>query len=143
MTLRQAAPAAVRLYRVSRTGFVIFCSAVAFILVLVLSRLPGVALGPVVAVVGAALGVSAVMLPHPAAHVAGAAQPGLAGAVRGLVGLALARLSYRRRVTRLPGFARSVPVEPAAEAPVVPSSARKRPSVVGSSGAAPVAPAGG
>jgi hypothetical protein len=143
ITARQASPGPVRLYRVPRTGFVILCSVVVFILVLVLSRLPGWAVGPVVAVVGGAVGVAAVMLPHPAAHVAGAAQPGLAGAALVLLGLALARLSYRRRVTRLPGFARSLPAEPAADAPVIPSSTRKRPAVVGSSGAAPVTPAGG
>jgi hypothetical protein len=140
---RQANPGAVRLYRVPRTGFVILCSVVVFVLVLVLSRLPGWAVGPVVAAVGCGVGVAAVMLPHPAAHVAGAAQPGLAGAAVVLLGLALARLSYRRRVNRLPGFARAIPSEPAADAPVIPSSARKRPSVVGSSGAAPVTPAGG
>jgi hypothetical protein len=143
VTARQAAPGPVRLYRVPRTGLVILCSVVVFVLLLVLSRLPGWAVGPVVAVVGGAVGVTAVMLPHPAAHVAGAAQPGLAGAAVVLLSLALARLSYRRRVSRLPGFARSIPTEPAADAPVIPSSARKRASVVGSSGAAPVTPAGG
>ncbi|HVL14846.1 MAG TPA: hypothetical protein VM529_19910, partial [Gemmata sp.] len=139
LTTRQSTPGPVRVYRVPRTGLLILCSVVAFVAVLAASQLPGRWLGPVVAVVACVAGVGAVFFPHPAATALGASQPGFAGAALVLVALGLARLAYHRRVTRLPGFSRTAP-EPVEELQPLPSSARKRPSAVGS---APATPAGG
>jgi hypothetical protein len=139
VTARQPAPAPVAVYRVPWAGLVVGCSAAAFGLVLVLSRLPGAAVGPAVAVVGGGLGAAAVLFPHPAAQAAGACQPGVAAAAGVLLALAAARWHARRRVARLPGFSR-VPAEPSAPA-VVPSSARTRQA--GTASAAPALPAGG
>jgi hypothetical protein len=141
VTARQTAPAAVSLYRAPRTGFVIVCSVAAFVVVLILSRFPRAALGPAVAVAGAAAGLAAVFYPHPAAQVAGACQPGFAAAAGVLVLLGVARWSYRRRLARMPGFTQ-LPPEPSPPAGPLPSSARNRATPVGS-GRAPVAPAGG
>jgi hypothetical protein len=112
VTARQVRPAAVTVYRAPRVALVIACSVTAFVVVLVLWRLPGAIVGPAVAVVAGGLGVAAVLVPHAAAQAAGACQPGLAAALVALVVVAVARASYRRRVTRLPGFSRGLPDTP-------------------------------
>ena len=142
LTVRQAGLESLSIYRIPRTWLISICSAFAFVLMLMLSRLPGWAVGPAIGILGCGLGVAAILLPHVAASAVGACQPGLAGALLVFATLALARLVYRRRVSRLPGFSRHVP-EPAVEALPLPSSARKRPSVVGSSGAIPPSQVGG
>jgi hypothetical protein len=144
VTARQAAPASLSVYRVPRVAFMIACSVGVFVLFLVLTRLPVVAVGPVVAVLAGAIGVAAVLFPHPAAQAAGACQPGLVASVAVLLLHFGVRVYYRRRATHLPGFSRSIPEPSAPSAPVpVPSSARNRPAAVGSSGVAPATPAGG
>lgn len=134
---RQPSPAAVTVYRVPRTGLLVACSVAAFVLVLLVARLPVGAAGPVVALGGGAIGVVTVFYPHPAAQVFGACQPGVAAAAAVLLVLVGARAYHRRQVSRMPGFAQSLP-EPSGVAAPVPSSARKRPSGSGSP-----APAGG
>jgi hypothetical protein len=145
LTARQATPAVLNVYRVPRVGFVILCSVAVFVLILVLTRLPAAAVGPVVAVLAGVVGVLAVFFPHPAAQGAGACQPGLlaAGAVL-LIQLAVTRY-FRHRVTHLPGFSRTPPEATVVVPAPVPSSGRNRPptAAVGSTGAAPVAPPGG
>ncbi len=144
LTARQTTPAALTVYSVPRVGFVILCSVAVFVLLLVLTRLPVAAVGPVVAALAGAFGVAAAFFPQPAAQVAGACQPGLLGFAGVLLVQLAVRSYYRRRTTYLPGFSRSLPEPSAPAAPVpVPSTARNRPAVVGSSGAAPVAPEGG
>ncbi len=140
-TAHQAGVAPLTVYRIPRPGFVIVCSVAVFVLLLILSRLPGGAVGPAVAVICGAVGLATVFLPHAAAQVAGACQPGLAGAILVLLVLAGARLYHRRRIARLPGFARTVP-EPSAQAHSLPSS-RNRPAAVGSTGPTTAAPSGG
>ena len=144
VTARQSSPGELTIYRAPRIGFTVACSIAAFGLFLLLTRLSSAIVGPAIAVVVGAIGIAAVYLPQPAARVAGASQPGLlAVAVLLVVQLAI-RWQYRRRVTNLPGFTR-IPVDPVvlATSVPVPSSSRNRPVAVGSTGAAPIVPAGG
>jgi hypothetical protein len=140
LTVRQPSLGALTVYRVQRTGLLVVCSVVTFVVVLGLSLVPRRVMGLVVAVLGCAAGVAAVMLPHPAAWAVAGCQPGLAAAALVLGALALARLAYRRRMTHLPTFSRTAP-EPDADVLPIASSARKRPSGAGSGASA--TPAGG
>jgi hypothetical protein len=119
----------VRVYHAPRVGLVVVGSVVLVVVGLVVLRLPGAAAGPVVAVLGGAAAVAAVLVPQPTAQAAGAAVPGLAGLGLVLLIQLAARGYYRHRVTHLPGFSRGRP-EP------VPG-----PSASGGSGSA--APRGG
>jgi hypothetical protein len=142
---RQASLAPITVYRAPQTGLVIVCAIVVFVLILVVSRLPGWSIGPAVAVIGGLIGVGAVFLPHPAAQIAGACQPGIVGAIVVLLALAAARVYHRRRITRLPGFTRTS-TEPSVALLPLTSSNRKQPSAIGSAGSAgpaPTASAGG
>ena len=144
LTARQTTPAALVVYRVPRIGFVLLCSVAVFALFLVLTRLPVAAVGPVVAVLAGSFGVATAFFPHPTAQIAGACQPGLVA----FAGLLLVQLGvrsyYRRRTTYLPGFSRHLPEPSAPIVPVpIPSTSRNLPAAIGSSGASPVAPAGG
>lgn len=142
ITARQIVPASVSVYRFPRTGFAILCSVVLFFLTLTLSRLPISVVGPVIAVLCGIVGISAVLLPHIAAQVAGACQAGLVGATVVLMIQAGIRSYYHHRINHLPGFARIHPVSLGSVSPLPPST-RNRPANVGSVSAAPVAPAGG
>jgi hypothetical protein len=146
LTARQAVPGPLAVYRAPRAGVLTVCSVVAFLIVLLLSRLPSWAVGPGVALVGLAGGVAAVFYPHPAAQAVGACQPGLVAAAAVLLLLAGARWSYRRRVTHLPGFTRT-DAEPDSlpTAQPLPSSNRNRPPAAGTGSAAraPMAATGG
>ena len=139
---RQTAPAQITIYRFPRAGFVAVCSVVLFFAILVLLSLPVGAVGPVLAVFSSLVGIAAILAPHATAQIAGACQPGIAAAVALLLILAAIRSYRRHRATYLPGFAR-IPIAPSGPAVPLPSSARNRPSGVGSAAAAPVAPAGG
>jgi hypothetical protein len=140
-TARQASTAPVTVFRAPRLALVIVCAVVVFVLVLALTRLPGWAIGPAVAIIGGGVGFAAVFLPHPAAQVVAASQLGVAAALAVILMLAVARLYYRRRITRLPGFARTIP-EPSSPPLALPSSAAKKQATsVGSTG--PIVPAGG
>jgi hypothetical protein len=141
-TARQMTPGAITVYRVPHLGMVIGCSVGAFIVILLLWRLPGSVFGLGVAVVGAAAVVTAVFFPHPAAQVVGAFQPGLAAAAVVVCLLAIARWFYRRRVTRMPGFSRASP-EPSAPMVVLSSSTRNRPAPMGSPDAKAATPVEG
>jgi hypothetical protein len=142
VTARQASPAPIVIYRFPRNGFVILCSVAFFLAFLSLTRLPISVIGPLVALLSLLIGISAIILPHVTAQIAGACQPGLALAIVVLLTLAAVRSYYRHRASHLPGFAR-VPASPSGVAAPLPSSTRSRPSGVGSVSAAPVAPAGG
>ncbi len=139
---RQSTLAPLTIVRVPRTAMIIACSVVAFVLVLFLARLSGALIGPAVAVFAAIIGIVAALYPQPAAQTVGAAQPGLLAALAVLLVLAAAKWSHRRRITRMPGFSRSVPEASAPRLPM-PSSARGRQSSIGSAGATPVTPVGG
>lgn len=138
----QAAPEPLRVARVSGVWFVVLCSVSVLLIGLIVSRLPAVAVGPVVIGLIAAGACAAVLVPHAAAQVAGAGQFGLAALVAAVAAQGVMRWAYRRRVTHLPGFTRTR-AEPA---PAGPSSARGRPSTNGSTGsvspAAPATPSG-
>ena len=135
-------PTTLTVYRVPRAVFVIACSVAVFVLFMVMARLPGAAIGPAIAFVAGAIGVAAVYFPHPAAQVAGSSQPGLLAVVAVLLIQLAVRWQHRHRVTHLPGFTRGAP-EPLAVSVAVPSTSRNRQPAAGSTGAAPVAPAGG
>ncbi|VTT99430.1 unnamed protein product [Gemmataceae bacterium] len=136
---RQVAPGPVRVYQVHHTGLVVVCSAAAFILVLVLWRLPGAVFGLGVAAASAAAVVAAIYYPHPAAQVAGACQPGVVAAAGVAALAAAARWLHRRRLARMPGFSRTSP-EPSAQRVVLPSSARNRPNPDGTASFDPAPP---
>jgi hypothetical protein len=142
VTARQLTPGPIAVYRFAHIPFVVVCSVLLFAVIFLLPRLPVGALGLVIAVLGCVAGILALLLPHAAAQVAGASQPGVAFAIAVLLGLAAIRSYYRHRITHLPGFTR-MPIEPSGTSAPVPSSARNRPSGIGSAGAVPVAPAGG
>lgn len=142
LTASQPNPAAITAYRAPQTAAVIVCSVSIFVVVLLLSQLPGSLFGFGLALVGGGLGVAAALYPHPAAQAAGACQVGLAASLVVVCILGAARWVYRRRVLRMPGFSRTLP-EPSAPAVIFPSSSRNRPSGAGAPGPAPVAPAGG
>jgi hypothetical protein len=136
----QASPEPLRVYRVSAVWFMVLCSVGVLLLGLIVTRLPAVAVGPVVLVLLAAAACAVVLVPHPAAQAAGAGQFGLAALVATLAVQAGVRWVYRRRVTHLPGFTRTRP-EPATAAAGA-SSARGRPSINGSTGSvSPATPA--
>jgi hypothetical protein len=141
VTVGQASPQPLRVYRVPAVWFVVLCSVGVLLLGLIVTRLPTAAIGPVVVVLLAAGACAVALAPHPAAQVAGAGQFGLAALVAALAVQGAVRWSYRRRVTHLPGFSRSRP-----ESATVPSSTRGRPSANGSTGsvspAAPASPSG-
>jgi hypothetical protein len=133
LVVRQASPAAIRVTAVPRLGLLLGCSLAVLVVGLVASRLPGAVAGPVVALLGGAAAVAAVLYPQPAAQAAGAAQPGLAALVLTLGGLAVGRWYHRRRLTHLPGFAplrTDRPLPP----PAAPSSPSGRPRTVVSAG---------
>jgi hypothetical protein len=144
VTVGQASPQPLRVYRVPAVWFVVLCSVGVLLIGLIVTRLPTAVAGPAVVVLVAAGACAVVLAPHPAAQAAGAAQFGLAALVAALAVQGAVRWAYRRRVTHLPGFTRSRP-EPAPSA-TVPSSARGRPSANGSTGsvspAAPATPSG-
>lgn len=94
---------------VSRLNLVIGCSVAALLLGLLASRLPSVALGPIVAAFAGVVAVGAVLYPQPASQLAAAAEPGLAALVLVLAFQTATRWYYRQRVTYLPGFARLRP----------------------------------
>jgi hypothetical protein len=142
LTASQSAPASIIGFRISHTAVVIVCSVFAFVVVVLLSQLPGSLLGFGLVLVGGGLGVVTVFYPHVAAQAAGACQIGVAVSLVVVCLLGLARWAYHRRITRTPGFARSLP-EPSAPAVVFPSSARNRPPGAAAPGPAPIAPAGG
>jgi len=129
-TARQMTPAPITVYQLPHTGVVIASSVLAFILVLFLWRLPSTLFGLGVGLFGASAVVTAVFFPHPAAQVVGSSQPGLAAAAVVVVFLSFARWLHRRRVTRMPGFSRSLP-ELSTPMTVLPSSARNRANTVG------------
>lgn len=97
----------VRVYHLPRVGLVIICSVTLLFVGLIVSRLPAGAAGLVVAALGGTAAVGAVLFPQPAGQIVGAAEPGLAALVLFLSGQLAARWHYRRRVTYLPGFART------------------------------------
>lgn len=138
---RQLAPAPLTLHRAPRYGLVLIGSVFVFFLTLVLTRLPVRLVGPIVAVLGLVAGICAVIWPHATAQSAGFCQPGLAAALGLLLILAAMRAYHHRRVTHLPGFARTF-LEPSAGPTPVAASSRSRPSSTGSAGAAPVAAGG-
>jgi hypothetical protein len=148
LVVRQATPEPLRVVAVTRSWLLVVCSLSVFLLGLIVSRLPGMIAGPLVALLGGAAAAAAVLYPQPAAQVAGAAEPGLAALVLVLGGLAVGRWYYHRRVVHLPGFARvrpdrSIPSSAGSASP----SVRQRPvAPAGSTGSAaqpqPVAPPG-
>ena len=143
ISARQASPAAIKVYRVNRTGFVIICSVAAFLVVLVVTRLHAATLGSVAALLAGVLGTAVVFVPHVAAQVAGACQFGLVAVLGVFVFSGIGRWYYRRRAMRVPGFSRTRP-EPSAVAVPLPSAARNRPTATGTgSGVPPVAQVGG
>lgn len=144
--LRLARPEPVRVYRVSGIGLVVGCSVGLLLLGLVVVRLPGGMAGLVVAGLGGAAAVAAVLVPQPAGQVAGAAEPGVAAILLVFGVQAVARRYHRRRVTHLPGFTRvrpepeePLPAAPSGQAPqngstgpVPPSAREPRPAPSGS-----------
>jgi len=144
VTARQATPAVLVVHRVPRIGFTIACSVVVFVLGLLLTRLPAALLGAAVALVVGLAGIAVSLWPQPAAEVAAACEPGLLAVVLAVLVQLSVRWYYRHRVTHLPGFTLSLPEPSATSVPIKgPSTARNRALPVSSSGAAPVAPAGG
>jgi hypothetical protein len=143
VTARQSAPTGLTVNRAPRIGFTIACSAAFFVLFLVLTRLPVATIGAVVALVASAMGIAAVYWPHPVAQAASASQPGLLAAMVVLLSQLAARSYYRHRITHLPGFSRTAPAPTPMHTATGPSTSRNRPATVGSSGAAPIIPAGG
>jgi hypothetical protein len=141
LTAHQSSPAALAVYRTNRLGMVVVCSVTVFVLVLVLSRLPGWFAGPVVAVTAGGVGLATVFAPHPTAQFAGACQPGVAAAVLALLAYAAARGLYVRRLNRLPSFARAGP-DPS-PSPTPQPTTRNRPVGIGSSGSPAPTAAGG
>ena len=133
--VRADGPGAVHVFCVPRVGLVVAASVGVLVVGLILSRLPGGAAGPAVAVLGGAAAIGAVLYPQPAGQIAGAAEPGAAALAVVLAVRAAARWYYRRRVTHLPGFTRTR-VEPPTPLPAAAGgSARARPSRFGSTGA--------
>ena len=131
--VRTAGAGPIRVVAVPRLWLVTIASAVVLVVGLVVSRLPFGMSGPAVAVLGGTAAVLAVLFPQPAGQVAGAAEPGAAVLVLALVGLAVAKRYYRRRVTHLPGFARSRYESPAGPPPGSGrESGRSRPPAPGS-----------
>lgn len=143
VTARQSAPAALTVNRAPRIGFTIACSAAFFVLFIVLTRLPVATIGAVVALVAGAVGIAAVYWPHPVAQAASTSQPGLVAAVVVVLAHLAARSYYRHRIRHLPGFSRAAPSPTPTPAAARPSTSRNRSAAVGSSGAAPIVPAGG
>jgi hypothetical protein len=142
VSARQLALAPITIHRLPRAGFVIFCSVAAFLLYVGLSRMTLTLVGGGVAAAACIIGVTAMIQPHLCAQVVGACQPGVAAAVVLLLASAAVRSYYRHRLANLPSFSRT-PIEPSGGAPVLSSSARNRPSGLGSASAVPMAPAGG
>lgn len=122
---RQVVPGPVRVFQVTHIGMLGACSGAAFVLSLLLWRLPGAVFGLGLAVVSGAAVVAAVLYPHPAAQVVGAAQPGLVLAGAAVAVASTARWLHHRRVSHSPGFSRTSP-EPSAQRAVLPSSSRNR-----------------
>jgi hypothetical protein len=127
-------PEPARVIHLPHLPLVVGCSLAVFLVGLLLSRLPGRAVGPAVAAVGGLVAVAAALDPQPAAQAAGAATPGLAAVGLVLTARAAAGWYHRRRVTYLPGFVRGRPGSAAEVPAAVPSSARGRPSPNGSTG---------
>ncbi len=142
ITARQTFPAPITIYRFPRNGLVILCSVTLFFVFLLLIRLPSMAIGIGIAVLGFMTGSMAILFPHATAQIAGACQPGLVLAIVVVLVQAAIRSYRRHRTAHLPGFSR-FPIELSGLANAPPSSTRSRPSGVGSVGAAPVAPTGG
>ena len=138
------------MYHVPRTGLILVCSVLVFLVELLLIRLPRVWVPPALTVLGGLVAAAVVLYPQPAAQAVGAAAPGQAAAVLAVAGMLAVRRYHRHRVTHLPGFTRTRPEpEPSAGAvmPALPApSARSRPLPNGSTGTAaapvPVAPSG-
>lgn len=137
LVVRQATPQPIRVAAMPRLGWLLGCSLSVFVLGLLAVRLPTPVSGPVVALLGGAAAVAAVLVPQPAAQFAGAAQPGLLALLLVISGIAMGRWYYRRRAAHLPGFAplradRGVPHHPEANPP----AAQPRPVPAGSTGSA-------
>jgi hypothetical protein len=147
VAVRQTTPDVLRVVRVPWAALGIGCSLVVFVVVIALTWLSPAASGVMVAVLGGAFAVGAVLYPQPAAQVVAAGQPGLALALFAVAVQALVRWQVRRRVTHLPGFTRTLPEPSAVSAPStatagVPAAGPSSRSRPGSSGtAAPAAPA--
>ena len=122
VVLRQTGTGSVRVYRVPTLGLVVGASVAVLLIGLVVSRIRGSIAGPVVALLGGAAAVAAVLFPQPAGQVAGAAEPGVLALALVLVAQVVARRYYRRRVTYLPGFTRTRPGPEEAPMPAMPSS---------------------
>jgi hypothetical protein len=131
---RVTGSAPVRVYHISRVGLIVICSVAVLIVGLVVTRLPSAVAGPVVALLGGAAAVAAIVLPQPAGQVAAAAEPGVATLALVLSALAAARWLHRRRVTYLPGFTRTRPDPGVASNSAIQPSSRSRPSPNGSTG---------
>lgn len=127
-TVWLAGPEGARVMHAPWAGLVAVGAVAVGLIGLAVTRLPGRLVGPVVAVAGGACAVVAALHPQPAAQLAAAAEPGLAGLGLVLGGRAAVRWYYRRRVTHLPGFARGRPADDLPLAAPVPSSARGRPT---------------
>jgi hypothetical protein len=112
--IRLTAPDLLTVLHVSRLNLAVACSVGVLLLGLVLSRLPGGIAGPIVALFGGAIAVAAILYPQPATQIAACALPGLIALAAVLTVQAFARWYYRRRITYLPGFARSQPSPPTA-----------------------------
>ncbi len=132
LAVRQTAPDAVRVFRAPWLAFVIVCSLVVFLVVILLTWLTPIAAGLVVTVLCGVFAVVAVLYPQPAAQAVAAGQPGLVIALLAVTVQALVRWEIRRRVRYLPGFTRTLPEAIAGTAPTgsVPS-ARSRPASTG------------
>jgi len=150
VSVRQVQPDPVRIVRVPWLALVVGCSLAVFVIAVALTWLPASASGLLVAALGGAFGVGAVLYPQPAAQVLAAGQPGLELGLVVIAAQAVIRWRVRRRIAHLPGFTRTrsepsaVAVPPAVALPpaVGPSSAaRNRPDSTGTA-PAPVAPSG-
>lgn len=141
LTARQSRPDPIGIYRVHQVALVIVASVVAFVLTVVLVRLPGEWAGPVVAVVAGGVGLAAVFAPHPVAHLAGACQPGLAAALVVLAVYAVSRRQFLRRLRRPPTFSWT-PADSSGTLVPTPTP-RGRGTLAGSSGTAAAAPVSG
>jgi len=148
LTAHQTTPGLLTLYRVPRAALTIICSTIVFMVCLVLTRFSAGTVGAAVAIFAGLIGVAAVFRPQTVAQVMAASQMGLF-AILLVVAVQLAvRGYYLHRVTHLPGFSRGRPELAPTPTPVpgsakIPSTSRNRPVSVGSSGAGPIAPAGG
>lgn len=108
--VRVGAPTEITIVHVPRLALIVGSSICLLLVGLIAARLPGWLSGPLVAATSGTIAVLAILYPQPVSQVAAAAEPGLVSLVVVLVVQAWARWYRTRRITYLPGFARTQPV---------------------------------